>query len=420
MADPSQAQDSVLEDVKIVVDFAKEEGLVGAEVGPGNREAYVPKNGESKFNNQSDYLGVASNLLNLNLTKWAVKGQSVPRHAAKAYGEKIVMPAARSQQTSRLLKDAVGVAVISALTPGAAGTWRRISLDLQTFGFIVCFADLIRKKPFDDETKKLIEQFKKALLHCPMDFYYFEASADLESKIFRKSFEIMEEFRKAEEVHAPGGWQVCCLFFAAKELQTQQQAVAADPSQRPAPSPSKKGSGGSQADDAQSVCLFFNGFEFAETSEYKKLDKKLSKDCLLVFERMTGAKLGRLLAGSWANLGQKNSLDGVHKLIQISQRVAAACGSQPGELPTLTSFVVKYAYFRMCAGTLDTHLGIRALRPWLSVPLMIFKLVQYVMAEFKYTKPIEQSHLTKFQDPEVWFSQVCGSQPGDQHNNPPS
>ena len=159
------------------------------------------------------------------------------------------------------------------------------------------------------------------------------------------------------------------------------------------------------------MCIFFEGFELAQTSEYKNLDKKLSKDCLLVYERMVAAKVHRLLTGSWAKLGPKNSLDGLHKLIQLSQRVASSCGSQPEELPSLMGFVVKYVYVRMLAGTQDANIGIRTLRPWLTVPLIMYKLLQYMKTAFVYEKPIEQKYLAKFKEPETWFS--CGSQPGE-------
>ena len=186
-----EARESVLEDVKVVLEFAREEKLVGSRPQKGNRSVYTPAEAEDKFKEKLDFKGVAGNFFELNLDKWAVKGQSVPRHAAKTYGEQHVIPSALSQDTYNMLRDPIGVAVVSATSPGASGSWRRISLDLQTMGFIVSWADLIRKKPFDQQTKKLIEQFKKASLHCPMDFYYFEASADLESRIFKKSFEIM-------------------------------------------------------------------------------------------------------------------------------------------------------------------------------------------------------------------------------------
>jgi hypothetical protein len=181
----------------------------------------------------------------------------------------------------------------------------------------VCFADLIRQKPYNEETKKLIEQFKRAALHCPMNFHYFEPCAELEKNIFKKSFEIMESYHKGDEMHAPGGWQVCCLFNAAKELQTQQ-AIAAPSQAAAGPSPSKKAKGAQQPSDAQSVCTFFDGFSFADTSEYKNLDTKLSKDCLLVYEWMTAADCAKLLLESWSRLGPKNALDRLHMLIQIS------------------------------------------------------------------------------------------------------
>ena len=63
------------------------------------------------------------------------------------------MSAAPCQETFKIFKDPMGVAVIGSTLPGARGTWRRISLDLQTFGFVVSFADLIRQKSYNDETK---------------------------------------------------------------------------------------------------------------------------------------------------------------------------------------------------------------------------------------------------------------------------
>ncbi len=110
-------------------------------------------------------------------------------------------------------------------------------------------------------------------------------------------------------------------------------------------------------------------------------------------------------------------MDGLHKLIQISQRVTAACGSQPEDLAALMQFVVKYMYIRMLAGTVDKNLGVRALRPWLTVPLTVYKLMQHVKVEFKFERPVEKSYLSRFEDPETWYShsQSSGSQPGEDY-----
>ena len=132
---------------------------------------------------------------------------------------------------------------------------------------------------------------------------------------------------------------------------------------------------------------------------------------------MVAAGVAKILTGSWAKLGPKNSLDGLHTLIQINQRVAGACGSQPGELSKLMQFVVAYIYVRMLAGMLDTHIGIRPLRQWLTVPLLIFKLLRYVQTEFQYTKTVEVNYLKRFDDPEAWFTS-CSSQLGHQHTIP--
>ena len=165
-----------------------------------------------------------------------------------------------------------------------------------------------------------------------MSFYHFGVSENLEKDMFKKSFEIMESYRKKEEVHAPGGWQVCCLFHAARELQTKE-FISGSP-----PGDAKKGG---KEDGGVAVVEFFHDFEFAETSEYKKLDKKMDKDCLLVYERVKKAGLATLMSSTWVRLGHKNALDTMTGLVKISQRMASATtsNSQP-ELLQKMRFVI--------------------------------------------------------------------------------
>ena len=61
--------------------------------------------------------------------------------------------------------------------------------------------------------------------------------------------------------------------------------------------------------NSEDVVEFFAGFEFAETSEYRKLDKKLAKDALLVYERITSSDLEEVLAMARVALGPKNILE---------------------------------------------------------------------------------------------------------------
>jgi len=398
-------------DVKVVVEYAKQTDLYNSEPGKGSRELYDAKNASEKFLAGSDYLGVAANFFAMSLSKWAVKGQSIPRHVAKSYGEKHFLgsqPAFGSQPASQpkkiALTEPVGIAVVGS-DPGAHGSWRRISLDLQTFAFVATWADLIREKPHTPETKHLLEQFREAALHCPMDFYVFPAtSSDLEKLIFRKSFDIMESFRKKEDIHAPSGWQVCCLFNAAKELQA---ANVTAPSTA-APSPQKI------TEDSAHLLSFFADFDFADSSEYKQLDKRLAKDCLLVYERVMASGCATLLASTTVSFGPKNALDGVQKLITISQRVASSCPTNsPSDIAKRLKFVIEYFFVRMSTGSLDSFMGVRVVRSTMALPLLAHQVLEHVKVKYQYPRELERKFLEHFWQPLAWHK-AFGSQPGSQ------
>ena len=207
-----------MDDVQVVMQWAKEQKINVAAPGDGARTVFDEAVASGRFRQERDYLGVAGNLFWLDLKSFAVKGVYVSKLEATHYGQHTFLVPLREGRPIEL-KQAVGVAVIGGQTPGLCGTWRRLSLDLQTFGFISAWASLIRAKPHSDVTLKSLAAFRETALRCPMDFHFFGSKPDIEKQIFLKASSIMDDFRKNEEMHAPGGWQVCCLFHQAKELQ---------------------------------------------------------------------------------------------------------------------------------------------------------------------------------------------------------
>ena len=250
---------SVFDDVKLVAEYAQKESILHANPIEGDRTLYDADSAKQKFSNKSDWLGVAGNLLWCNLLAWAISEQSVSKTEAADYGKTHF----RGSQPPKMTLP-VGIAVIGGTSPGQKGTWRRISLDLQTYGFLCEWAAVLRQEPRGQAELDRLKQFEDAARHCPMDFYYFEAGPEVEKQIFKKSFSIMEDLRKKEEQHAPGGWAVCRLFHRAHVM--QRAARSQDNKQ------------GSEVD----VVEFFEGFDFAQTSEYRNLDKKLAKGALLL------------------------------------------------------------------------------------------------------------------------------------------
>ena len=70
--------------------------------------------------------------------------------------------------------------------------------------------------------------FWDAARHVPINFVFFEPSADLEQNIYVHAMQIMEDFRSNEEAHAAGAWQLCQMWAVARRLQTDVTANAED------------------------------------------------------------------------------------------------------------------------------------------------------------------------------------------------
>ena len=116
-----EGQESVLEDVKVVIEYARAEKFFDAAPSQGERCAFNLVEAEERFKKMKNLLGVAGSLFAMNLSQWAVRGQSVPKHAARTYGRKYILPklSARSQDATLLLKEAVGIAVVGMGTSTA-------------------------------------------------------------------------------------------------------------------------------------------------------------------------------------------------------------------------------------------------------------------------------------------------------------
>ena len=100
------------------------------------------ENTKPLFAQGEDCHGTAVNFFSLDLTKWAVPEQAIEKEVAKAYGAEHYNP---EQESKFVHPELVGIAVFGS-QPGPRGTWRRMTNDLVTFGFIVAWADVIRQK----------------------------------------------------------------------------------------------------------------------------------------------------------------------------------------------------------------------------------------------------------------------------------
>jgi hypothetical protein len=144
-------------------------------------------------------------------------------------------------------------------TLGQRGKWRKISADSQVYGFLYALATLIlRKTPWSNAQKKVLDMLAATAMHCPIDVYPFVVSPQLSREIFLKSFQIMENLSILQEDLGSSAWKICCLFNHARKMMDQTKDV----------------------NDA--LVDFFRGIQFAASSEYNlaALNKKKNRQGL--------------------------------------------------------------------------------------------------------------------------------------------
>lgn len=315
---------TTLDVVDVCVRWATAKKILKADPVEGSRTVFSKEENKNKFMaGHKEHLGIAGNIFWLNLKQWAVTDQKVTLMEAKDYAKKnfkiqellmffsyldkapVVAPDSSQTQPRLDFQVPVAVAAVGATEQqavlGVYGTWRKISADPQTYGFLSALSDLIMATPYKPSTLKVLDLMANLALHCPMDIYAFGLQPELEKKIFLKSFQIMENFRKAEEAQAPSAWKICCLWNQAKRLIDANKDVN------------------------DGLVELFGEIEFATSSEYKmeNLKKKIAKDCLVFYDRAVASGAEDVMPRVRIDLPPKNVLDWLSKLVKISQATSA-------------------------------------------------------------------------------------------------
>ena len=83
------ASESVLEDVKEVIEYARSHNLFNAPASEGSRTVFNEEKAKERFAGGSNYSGVAANFFSMELLKWGVKGQVVAKASARQFGKNI-------------------------------------------------------------------------------------------------------------------------------------------------------------------------------------------------------------------------------------------------------------------------------------------------------------------------------------------
>ena len=103
------------------------------------------------------------------------------------------------------------------------GEWRKIGLDRDVSPFSKRWYDVKVSTPAElgwsaDDKKFFLDACKRALYHWPVHIHFMELVPSIEVKIFIKSMDIIQKFRKDVEKHAYSGRETCCNIARARNL----------------------------------------------------------------------------------------------------------------------------------------------------------------------------------------------------------
>jgi len=209
---------SALDVVEVCIDWAQAKNILKADPQEGSWVCFDAEEMQKNFAAGHPYTRVAANLFFFDLKEWAVDGQEVSLIEAKKYAERhfpitrveeyysfldakpgspaAIVPAKKAptfEWTVPVCAAAMGSTLPTA-TLGQRGKWRKISADSQVYGFLYALATLIlRKTPWSNAQKKVLDMLAATAMHCPIDVYPFVVSPQLPREIFLKSSQIQDE-----------------------------------------------------------------------------------------------------------------------------------------------------------------------------------------------------------------------------------
>ena len=263
-----------------------------------------------KLKNFGSYNGTASSLLSLDCERWAMPGQPFEVEECAQYAERNYAMATALAGDAKFRFDVrpLLVATTTAVYTEIEGKGRVISPDLPLKRFFYQYSKVRGMVCADaDETvakNKVLSAMDRTAFHWPVDFKKFQASPELDDDLMRKTIEMCQDIEDATENLSLTGWQLLCLFATiAGKLKAKGQTEVT----------------GSAVGD------FLKGVNMGSKSELKSLlsetGQRTLDDGLRIHERCNVAGVSALLVSARLKFGRNCLLDGVTKLLNISQQV---------------------------------------------------------------------------------------------------
>ena len=307
----------------------------------------------SKLSSRSDCLeapwaesrGMGMNLFLLNLGTDAMQGVPVSIHDVTAFQEQHFAYAPEDHlpmwphvvTACASPEDADKLSHADLAKVPLRGIFDKISLDVMVFAFLREFWSRLEWAQLSGGP--LLFQFCKAARHVPVDIVSIPLTVPERAEaIFVASVNIVEQFRKQEEAHAAGAWQMCQFVAAARSLKRSNTTGAVD-------------------DIVTAATGLLTQVDFAQSSEYKvrgsDKDKVRSvQTALNVHDRVLDAKCGDILDKARTTFGNNSPLSSMTKLTRLVQVVGTAAKVHSVCMSGLLRRVVQLLHRRLLSSSL--------------------------------------------------------------------
>jgi hypothetical protein len=287
-----------------------------------------------------EYKGTAQSIFALLMAD-AIPGAPVSSHEVLKYQEAHFSNLTSGEAVK--WKHAITVVVAegdaSSYDP-AAPALRKISMDKVVFAFLLELKKRLRKV----EGGCIPLGFLRAARHVPVNYVLIPASAAHEEHVYVYAMQIMEDFRTAEEEHAPTAWALCQMWATARAM--------------------KQKAGAASEDSAGAVAEMLQKIRCGKTCDYAEkglIVKRVVQDALTLHDRVLAAGVGDSLSYAGAEFGPRSPLTNMSKLVKLSQQAQATALSRKAVPAVLLRRTVQVMLLRLELSLTDVQEGIGCL-----------------------------------------------------------
>ena len=111
-------------------------------------------------------------------------------------------------------KTVIAIYVLDKTTAPAPGELKRLNHDVEVAATLLKLAQTIENYNNDKtgHNKTIMNMLYEALRHVVVDFHYFEPTPVIQSELFARAFQLVEDVKITEEERSQSAWETACSF----------------------------------------------------------------------------------------------------------------------------------------------------------------------------------------------------------------